>query len=196
MLSHEVYSHLLQRQQEGNTDQSTIVIALDTVFLQPCSCTMLMLSDLDIWQIKLNVAHWYSPANAGDASSTPGLGRFSGKGNGNALQYSCLKNPMDIGPWWATVHGVAVSQTWLSEHEHMQSWIMNKVITENINIYQFLKMQYLVLVHTGCYNKIPHTSWLINSRSVFLIVLETGKLPSGEGPLSGSQLALSHCVFM
>ena len=29
-----------------------------------------------------------------------------GKGNGNLLQYSCLKNPMDRGDWWATVHGV------------------------------------------------------------------------------------------
>ena len=35
------------------------------------------------------------PANAGDASSTPGLGRCSGGGNGNPLQYSCLGNPMD-----------------------------------------------------------------------------------------------------
>ena len=26
------------------------------------------------------------------------------RGNGNPLQYSCLKNPMDRGAWWATVH--------------------------------------------------------------------------------------------
>ena len=112
MLSHEVYSHLLQQQQEANTDQSTTVISLDTVFLQLCTCKMLMLSNLDIQQIKLlNVAQWYSLANAGDASSIPGSGRSPGGGNGNTLQYSCLKNPMDIGPWWATVHGVATSQT-------------------------------------------------------------------------------------
>ena len=36
-------------------------------------------------------------------------------GNGNTLQYSCLENPMDGGAWWATVHGVAKSQTRLSE---------------------------------------------------------------------------------
>ena len=72
---------------------------------------------------------------------------------------------------------------------------MNKVIIGNINIYRFLKMQYFVLVHTGCYNKIPQTRWLINGRSVFLIVSEAGEFPSGERPLSGSQLALSHCVF-
>ena len=36
-----------------------------------------------------------------------------GEGNGYPLQYSCLKNPMDRGAWWATIHGVAKSQTWL-----------------------------------------------------------------------------------
>ena len=34
-----------------------------------------------------------------------------GEGNGNPLQYSCLDNPMDGGAWWATVHGVAESDT-------------------------------------------------------------------------------------
>ena len=37
----------------------------------------------------------------------PQKGRFPGEGNDNALQYSCLGNPMDRGAWWATVHGVA-----------------------------------------------------------------------------------------
>ena len=36
-----------------------------------------------------------------------------GEGNGNLLQYYCLKNPMDRGIWWATVHGVTKSQTQL-----------------------------------------------------------------------------------
>ena len=31
-----------------------------------------------------------------------------GEGNGNPLQYSCLRNPMDRGAWWAPVHGLAV----------------------------------------------------------------------------------------
>ena len=38
-----------------------------------------------------------------------------GEGNGNPLQYSCLGNPMDRGAWWAAVHGVAKSQTPLSD---------------------------------------------------------------------------------
>ena len=55
-----------------------------------------------------------SACNAGDLGSVPGLGRFPGEGNGNLLQYSCLENHMDGGAWWATVHGVAKSQTRLS----------------------------------------------------------------------------------
>ena len=51
-------------------------------------------------------------ANAGDAGSILGLGRYPGKGNGNPLQYSCLENLMGRGAWWATtVHEVAKSRT-------------------------------------------------------------------------------------
>jgi len=38
-----------------------------------------------------------------------------GEGNGTPRQYSCLANPMDGGAWWAAVHGVAKSQTQLSD---------------------------------------------------------------------------------
>ena len=34
-----------------------------------------------------------------------------GEGNGNPLQYSCLENFVGTGAWWATVYGVAKSQT-------------------------------------------------------------------------------------
>ena len=34
-----------------------------------------------------------------------------GEGNGIPFQYSCLECPVDRGAWWATVHGVAKSQT-------------------------------------------------------------------------------------
>ena len=50
-----------------------------------------------------------------DSGSTPGLQRPLGEGNGYPLQYSCLGNPMDRGAWWATEHGVANSQTQLSD---------------------------------------------------------------------------------
>ena len=62
------------------------------------------------------------PANAretGGTSSIPGLGGSAGGENGNALQYSCLENPMDRGTCWTTVHRVAESQTQLSTHMHI-----------------------------------------------------------------------------
>ena len=55
-----------------------------------------------------------SAYSVGDLGSVPGLGRSPGEGNGNPLQYACLENPMDGGAWWARVHGVAKSQTRLS----------------------------------------------------------------------------------
>ena len=45
----------------------------------------------------------------------PWSGRSPRGGNGNPLHYSCLENPMHRGSWWATVHGVAKSQTQLSD---------------------------------------------------------------------------------
>ena len=71
--------------------------------------------------------HQYSPSNTGvrlprwlsgkesacqcgrcrGAGSISGLGRSPGVGNGNPPQYSCLRNPMDRGGWWAIVHRVA-----------------------------------------------------------------------------------------
>ena len=52
-----------------------------------------------------------STYNVGDPGSIPGPGRSPGEENGNPLQYSCMKNPMDRGAWWATVHGVAKNRT-------------------------------------------------------------------------------------
>ena len=51
----------------------------------------------------------------GGLGSIPRSRRSPGEGNGNPLQYSCLENSMDGGTWWAIVHGVAKSQTRLSD---------------------------------------------------------------------------------
>jgi len=66
----------------------------------------------------INLAHGTSgkepAANTGDVRDMGlirGLGRSPGEGNGNALQYSCLENPMDRGDWQATVHRLTQSQT-------------------------------------------------------------------------------------
>ena len=60
-----------------------------------------------------------SACSVEDPSSIPGSGRSPGGGDGNPLQYSCLENPMDRGAWRAAVHGLAKSQTRLSDtHTH------------------------------------------------------------------------------
>ena len=51
------------------------------------------------------------PTKAGDMGLIPGLRRSPGGGHGNPLQCYCLENSMDIGAWWATVQGVAESDT-------------------------------------------------------------------------------------
>ena len=68
-----------------------------------------------------------STCNAGNVGSIPGLGRPMEKEMANPLQYSCLENSMDRAAWWATVHGVAKSQ---SNSTH--TWWPNTVC-----IYQF-----------------------------------------------------------
>ena len=58
------------------------------------------------------------PANAGDLrdiSSVPELGRSPGEGRGNALQYSCLENPMDSGAW--VLQSMGSQKTEATEHK-------------------------------------------------------------------------------
>ena len=59
--------------------------------------------------------------DTGDAGSIPGSGRSPGGGNGNPLQYSCLKNLTHRGVWQARIHGVAKSRTRLSTHALFQT---------------------------------------------------------------------------
>ena len=60
--------------------------------------------------------------------SIPGWGRSPGEGNGNPLQYSCQGNSVDRGGWWATVHGVTNSQTWLRDwaHRHISNQLVKR----------------------------------------------------------------------
>jgi len=72
------------------------------------------------------------PASARDAGSTSGSGRSLGGGHGNPFQHSCLKNPMDRGAWWATVHVVA-KESDVTEHIHAHTPSRSKVSMVKIN---------------------------------------------------------------
>ena len=107
------------------------------------------------------------PANAEDirdAGSIPGLGRSPGGGHGNPLQYSCLRNPMDRGAWWATVHGAEKNRTWLkwpSTHTHIYihthththphpllNLKVEKILTLNFELIQPHSLQFFKLLMT------------------------------------------------
>ena len=74
------------------------------------------------WEGALGLSWWlsseestYNVIDARDVGSILGSGRSPAGWNSNPLQYSCLENPMDRGAWWAIIHGVTKSQTWLSK---------------------------------------------------------------------------------
>ena len=63
-------------------------------------------------QVALVVKNPHAKAgDTGNVGSTPGSGRSPGEGHGSPLQYFWLEESMERGAWWATVHGVAKSQT-------------------------------------------------------------------------------------
>ena len=78
-----------------------------------------------------------SACNAGDSVSIPGSRGFSGEGNGNPLQYSCLENSMDRGAWQPIVHGITESH-----------------ITKRLSLSFF--MLFSILVYHRILNRIPH----------------------------------------
>ena len=64
-----------------------------------------------------------SLSSAGDVGSIPGLGTFLEEGNGNPLQSSCLKDPVDRGAWWAA----ACAVTEVAEYNlvtNQQQWVI------------------------------------------------------------------------
>ena len=90
------------------------------------------------------VAQWQKnlPANvgdAGDSGSIPGSGRYSGGGNGNPLQYSCLENLKDRGAWRATVLRVTTSWIWLINWAFKQGEVKAKKWNRRNRNAQFCK---------------------------------------------------------
>ena len=78
-----------------------------------------------------------SASNAGDLGLIPGSGRSPGERNGNPLQYSCLENPMDWGAWWAAVHEVTKSRTWLSDFTYLLTYCAYNLNKQGDNIHSW-----------------------------------------------------------
>ena len=83
--------------------------------LLECGITMFFNRASDsLWASQVMLVVKNMPANVGDERDVdfiPGSGRSPGEGNGNALQCSCLENPMDRGAWQVIVRGVTKSRT-------------------------------------------------------------------------------------
>ena len=83
----------------------------------PCKLFFLGVTQNTSWWLRSKESACNTGAT-GDVGQIPGLGKSPGVGNGNLLQYSCQDNSIDRGAWWATVHRVAKSRTWLSYRAH------------------------------------------------------------------------------
>ena len=66
--------------------------------------------------------------------SVPKSGGSPGEGHGSPLQYSCLENSMDRRAWLATVHGLAKSQTRLSDFTSLHLYIKTKYAGEETKV--------------------------------------------------------------
>ena len=86
-----------------------------------------------------------------DVGLIPGLGRSSGSGDGNPIQYSCLENSMETVDWWATIHRVnPKSQTWLKQlsthackYSPKEMWTSEKELKiPNVNLSLSLRLSY------------------------------------------------------
>ena len=89
-----------------------------------------------------------SACNARDLCSIPGLGRSPGEGKGYPLQYSGLEDFMDRGAWQATVHGVAKSQTPLSNFHFSLYLVLKRAqsVFPSVGTYSYMKFEILIQI--------------------------------------------------
>ena len=90
-----------------------------------------------------------SEGDTRDAVLIRGTGKFPGVENGNPLQHSYLKNSMDRGALWATVHRVTKSQTRQSVHTHTHSAPGGELCTHTHTHIQPLEASSVVSLYLG-----------------------------------------------
>ena len=135
----------------------------------------------DLWGFPSGSVVKNAPVNAGDTGdmcSILGLGRFPGEGNGNWLQYSCLRNPVDRGAWWVTAHESDIMQQ-LSTHTMVICEQWSSVLLTLINIILWLYWGF-----TNCHS----IRWIAKSINNEVSVLTA--LPTSFPPISHPLLGL------
>ena len=123
VLSYDWYYGVVGSNRWGNGPScdacmSSVHWTLDYYFRIPLRTPVVCSTGTDNWASQVALAVKNPPSNAGnikDISLIPGLGRSPEAGHGNPPQHSCPENPMNRGAWWATVHRVTKSWTWLKQ---------------------------------------------------------------------------------
>ena len=94
-----------------------------------------------------------------------GQGRPPGEGNSNPLQYPCLGNPLDKGAWWATVHWVTKSWTYLNNSttafSHIQPTTTITITYIHNCLFFILRISYLGLHHSSV------LTWVKRTHAIF-----------------------------
>jgi len=128
----------------------------------------------------MGLLKWFSgresTCNAGDSDLIPGSRRSPGGGNGKLLQFSCLENPIVRGTWWATIHGVTKSQTWLSNWAWMFIHTC-KCINDRMNYFESVFCGPTVFQHLNKFVKVqvhfsilPHLFRVVKIGSIFITI--------------------------
>ena len=110
-----------------------------------------------------------SACNAGDLVSIPGLGRSSGEGNGNPLQYSYLESPTDRGAWWATVREVAKNRTQLTLTHCLEEYVLVSYVDKYIIT--------MTELHTEFSESSTSSARMYRHRKTWLVALDHGLPP-------------------
>ena len=138
-----------------------------------------------------------SAGDGGDLGSIPGLGRSHGGGHSNSLRHSCLENPMDRGPWGATVHGVTMSQLQLSDwaSTHVRKYPENRWAVSGFgccfvssSVYWMATMSQVLSWALGHHHGLTQRALTCNELEVSRARRQRVQVPSQPGQVSSPHL--------
>ena len=124
--------------------------------------------------------------DTGDMGSNLWSGRSPGGRHGNSLQYSCLENPMDRGAWWATVHRVTKSRTWLKQ--------LSKQFKADVTVSGCQEPQISLSGDSAISRKLLISTW--SNRAHHCVHILTNRTRMGRGGLYSSQKRWVWKLFM